>query len=214
MLLPFVARRRRRTPCHDQRHRAALGRQSGVAHSRRRRGVRGLAAALRRVVLGLLYCDVSGAGDADPAAGRDSISATNSPTRPGARSGTTRCLPAAWCRAWCSASLSAICCRAYRSASIPDLRIFYEGSGLWELLNPFGLLCGLVSAAMLATHGAIYLHFANRRHRAGARSPVRHDRGDRYRRSVCRRRECGSGKASMVTRSPAPSCRMVRRTRC
>jgi cytochrome d ubiquinol oxidase subunit II len=39
----------------------------------------------------------------------------------------------------------------------PNLRIFYEGSGLWELLNPFGLLCGLVSAAMLATHGAIYL---------------------------------------------------------
>jgi cytochrome d ubiquinol oxidase subunit II len=39
----------------------------------------------------------------------------------------------------------------------PDLRIFYEGSGLWELLNPFGLLCGLVSAAMLAAHGAIYL---------------------------------------------------------
>jgi cytochrome bd ubiquinol oxidase subunit II len=38
-----------------------------------------------------------------------------------------------------------------------DLRIFYEGSGLWELLNPFGLLCGLVSAAMLATHGAVYL---------------------------------------------------------
>jgi len=39
----------------------------------------------------------------------------------------------------------------------PDLRIFYEGSGLWELLNPFGLLCGLVAAAMLATHGAVYL---------------------------------------------------------
>jgi cytochrome bd ubiquinol oxidase subunit II len=38
-----------------------------------------------------------------------------------------------------------------------DLRIFYEGSGLWELLNPFGLICGLVSAAMLITHGAIYL---------------------------------------------------------
>ena len=38
-----------------------------------------------------------------------------------------------------------------------DLRIFYEGSGLWELLNPFGLLCGLVSAAMLTAHGAIYL---------------------------------------------------------
>lgn len=38
-----------------------------------------------------------------------------------------------------------------------DLRLFYEGSGLWELLNPFGLLCGLISAAMLATHGALYL---------------------------------------------------------
>ena len=38
-----------------------------------------------------------------------------------------------------------------------DLRIFYEGSGLFELLNPFGLLCGLLSAAMLATHGAVYL---------------------------------------------------------
>jgi cytochrome bd ubiquinol oxidase subunit II len=38
-----------------------------------------------------------------------------------------------------------------------DLRIFYEGSGLFELLNPFGLLCGLVSAAMLTTHGAVYL---------------------------------------------------------
>ncbi len=38
-----------------------------------------------------------------------------------------------------------------------DLRILYQGSGLWELLNPFGLLCGVISAAMLATHGAIYL---------------------------------------------------------
>jgi cytochrome d ubiquinol oxidase subunit II len=38
-----------------------------------------------------------------------------------------------------------------------NLRIHYEGSGLFELLNPFGLLCGLVSAAMLATHGAVYL---------------------------------------------------------
>ena len=28
---------------------------------------------------------------------------------------------------------------------------------MFELLNPFGLLCGLVSVAMLATHGAVYL---------------------------------------------------------
>jgi cytochrome bd ubiquinol oxidase subunit II len=38
-----------------------------------------------------------------------------------------------------------------------DLRILYQGGGLFELLNPYGLLCGLVSAAMLATHGAVYL---------------------------------------------------------
>lgn len=38
-----------------------------------------------------------------------------------------------------------------------DLRVIYEGSGLFELLNPFGLFCGVLSAAMLATHGAIYL---------------------------------------------------------
>ncbi len=38
-----------------------------------------------------------------------------------------------------------------------DMRIFYEGSGLFELLNPFGLMCGLVSLAMLVAHGATYL---------------------------------------------------------
>jgi len=38
-----------------------------------------------------------------------------------------------------------------------DLRVLYEGGGLFELLNPFGLLCGVMSAAMLATHGAVYL---------------------------------------------------------
>ena len=38
-----------------------------------------------------------------------------------------------------------------------DMRVLYEGSGLFELLNPFGLLAGLVSLAMLTTHGAVYL---------------------------------------------------------
>jgi len=38
-----------------------------------------------------------------------------------------------------------------------DLRVLYEGSGLFELLNPFGLLCGLVSLSMLVSHGAVYL---------------------------------------------------------
>ena len=37
-----------------------------------------------------------------------------------------------------------------------DLRIFYEGS-FFELLNPFALLCGLLSVAMLVMHGGAWL---------------------------------------------------------
>jgi cytochrome bd ubiquinol oxidase subunit II len=36
------------------------------------------------------------------------------------------------------------------------LRSFYTGT-FWQLLNPFALLCGLVSLSMLIMHGAIYL---------------------------------------------------------
>lgn len=36
------------------------------------------------------------------------------------------------------------------------LRSFYTGS-FWQLLNPFALLCGIVSLTMLMMHGAIYL---------------------------------------------------------
>lgn len=38
----------------------------------------------------------------------------------------------------------------------PDMRIFYEGS-FFGLLNPFALLCGLVSVAMLSMHGSAWL---------------------------------------------------------
>ena len=37
-----------------------------------------------------------------------------------------------------------------------NLRMFYTGT-LWGLLNPFALLCGLVSVCMLVMHGASYL---------------------------------------------------------
>lgn len=37
-----------------------------------------------------------------------------------------------------------------------DIRITYTGS-FWELFNPFGLLAGVVSVAMLIMHGAAYL---------------------------------------------------------
>lgn len=38
-----------------------------------------------------------------------------------------------------------------------DLRIFYDGTTLFELLNPFALMCGLLSVAMLTMHGASWL---------------------------------------------------------
>ncbi|WP_342643932.1 cytochrome d ubiquinol oxidase subunit II [Rhodoligotrophos ferricapiens] len=38
-----------------------------------------------------------------------------------------------------------------------ELRIFYDGTTLFELLNPFALLCGLLSVAMLVMHGAAWL---------------------------------------------------------
>ncbi len=37
-----------------------------------------------------------------------------------------------------------------------NLMPYYEGS-FWALLNPFALLCGVVSSAMITFHGAIYL---------------------------------------------------------
>lgn len=37
-----------------------------------------------------------------------------------------------------------------------DLRIFYEGS-FFDLLNPFALLCGLLSVSMLIMHGSAWL---------------------------------------------------------
>lgn len=38
----------------------------------------------------------------------------------------------------------------------PEMAIFYDGS-FFELLNPFAVLCGLVSVSMLITHGAAWL---------------------------------------------------------
>lgn len=37
-----------------------------------------------------------------------------------------------------------------------SLRLFYTGT-FWQLLNPFALLCGLLSTSMLLMHGATYL---------------------------------------------------------
>ena len=118
-----------RTARHYQYDRSILGRQSGLADSRRRRGVRGLASGLRGVVFRLLHRHVSGAGDAHPAAGRFRLPQQDRRIRAGAHSGTMPCLPAGWCRAWCSAWHSAICCKASRSASIAICAFFTKAAG-------------------------------------------------------------------------------------
>ena len=38
-----------------------------------------------------------------------------------------------------------------------EMRVFYDGTTLFELLNPFAILCGLISVAMLLMHGAGWL---------------------------------------------------------
>jgi cytochrome d ubiquinol oxidase subunit II len=38
----------------------------------------------------------------------------------------------------------------------PDLRVFYTGT-FWQLLNPFALLCGLLSVSMIIMQGGYYL---------------------------------------------------------
>src|SRR5512146_246061 len=53
-----------------------------------------------------------------------------------------------------------------------SMRVFYGGS-FWQLLNPFGVLAGGVSVAMLVMHGAVYLQLRtegeiNRRARTAA----------------------------------------------
>ena len=61
---------RHRTTRYDQCHWTLLGRQSGLADPRWRRGFRGMAACLCHIVLGLLHCYVSCSCDAYPASGR------------------------------------------------------------------------------------------------------------------------------------------------
>ena len=64
-----------------------------------------------------------------------------------------------------------------------DMRVLYEGGGLFELLNPFGIMCGLVSVAMLTTHGAVYLTVKAEGAGQGARC------------GVCPHRRVGHGRA-------------------
>jgi cytochrome bd ubiquinol oxidase subunit II len=59
------------------------------------------------------------------------------------------------------------------------LRSFYTGS-FWALLNPFALLCGVVSLSMLMMHGAVYLQL-----RSGGAVQVRAKQAARYAGAIC-----------------------------
>ncbi len=150
-LLPFVGGRTWNGGWH-QHHRPGVGRQSGVADPRRRRHLRRLAAALCRVLIGLLPRHVRHSGGADPAARGLQVSLKRTARR--------------WRKGWDWAlfvggfvpALIFGVAVGNTLQGVPfrldeDLRIFYDGS-FFGLLNPFALLCGLLSVAMLVTHGA------------------------------------------------------------
>ena len=85
ILLPFVGKTDSERRIVINTVGPGLGRQPGLAHPRRRRDLRRLAAALCRRVLRLLSRDVAGAGGADPAAGRLQVPQQAAKARAGAR---------------------------------------------------------------------------------------------------------------------------------
>ena len=132
-----------------------LGGQSGLADPRRRRDLRGMAATLRGRLFRLLSRDVPGAVRADPAAGR--VQVPVEAHRSDLAGGVGLALfvgglvPALIFGVAFGNVLQGVPFRFDET-----MRMTYEGN-LLGLLNPFALLCGLVSVAMLTMHGGAYL---------------------------------------------------------
>ena len=167
-LLPFVGRDDVERRVIINTVGAALGRQPGVVHHGGRRHLRRVAHRLRDRVLRLLL------GDAGRA------------VRAVLPSGRLR-LPQQACRPALAQRLGL----GHRSSggAVPPLIFgvafgnllqgvpfhfdanmvpYYTGS-FWALLNPFALLCGVVSTAMITAHGAHLPCAPHRRRAAGAR---------------------------------------------
>ena len=121
----------------------------------RRRGVRGLAAAVRGLILRPVSGDVPDPDRADPAAGGIHVSATSSRIRAGAICGTGACSIGGAVPALLFGSRSATCSSACRFTSMSCMRPVYT-AGFLHLLQPFALLAGVVSLSMLVMHGAAY----------------------------------------------------------
>ena len=86
----FVGPHRRGAPRAARIHRAGVGRQPGVVHSRRRRGIRRVAAAVCGLLLRPVSGDVSGAGRVHSAAGGLHLPQQAHAMRAGATCGTGR----------------------------------------------------------------------------------------------------------------------------
>ena len=139
----------------DERDRPGLGRQSGLVRARRRRGLRRLAGALFRLLLRLLSRDDAGVDRLHlwPVA----LTYRSKRPSPGWR--------AFWDWAFFVSSLipSLVFGVAFGNLLLGapfhfenGLNVLYEGN-LIGLLNPFALLCGFVSIAMLVMQGGSFL---------------------------------------------------------
>ena len=157
---------RRRAPRRDQHHRPDLGRQPGVVHYRRRRHLRRLAAGLRGGVLGLLRgADADAVCPVPRPVGFDYRSKIRRSAL-ALDSGTGACSSAARCLLSSSASPSATCCRACHFSTTTACASPIRGS-FFGLLNPFGLLAGVLSLAMLVDARRRLPAIAHRRRHPG-----------------------------------------------
>ena len=168
----------------------------------RRRGVRGLAAAVRGLVLRAVSGDVRAAGGAHPASRRLHLPQQASPIRAGATRGTGRCSSAARYRRCCSASRSAICssdCR-FISTSCNDR---CSPAACFALLRPFALLAGVVSLSMLVMHGTVYAALKVGRADVDACGRARPQRGGRVSSWPSSPPESGSQDSAAITSVPS-----------
>ena len=156
MLLPFAGRTDLERRVDHQHRRPGLGGQPGLADPRRRRDLRGLAAALCRRPSRASTSRCSRSSCALILRPVASSSAASSTTRAGAARWDWALFIGGFVPALIFGVAIGNVLQGVPFRFDADMRIFYDGS-FFGLLNPFALLCGLVSVAMLVMHGSAWL---------------------------------------------------------